>query len=75
MGGVEPQFGEQFCRRPAERLDAAQVKRAFPGADGQAQLGDARRIVEPLVQKVQNRARDAGATVQWFDHFGGRNDG
>jgi hypothetical protein len=61
MSCVEPQLGEQRCRQQADGLDAAQVKRAFPGADGQAQLGDARRIVEPLVQKRQYRPRDAGA--------------
>jgi hypothetical protein len=40
------------------------MKRALSGTDRQAQLGDARRIVEPLVRQLQDRPRDAGTIVQ-----------
>lgn len=73
MGRVEPKLGKQRCWRPAEGLDAAQVECAFPGADGETQIGDTRRILEPLVQYIQYRPRDAGTAVQRFNGLGGRN--
>jgi hypothetical protein len=42
----------------------------LPRADGQAQLGDTRQIVETLMP-LEHRARDARTAVQRLEHFGG----
>ena len=73
MDRVEPKLGEQHGRRPAKGFDTAQIERALPGPYGNAELRNTWRVVEPLFQKFQDFARDAGAMMQRFNDFGGRN--